>query len=62
MHRLSGDDYEARNRRRRRAIDLSLKRKTMPKDQQNFEPYDSYMGDILEDVQREHNDKRELAV
>lgn len=61
-HRLADDDYESRNRRRRRALDLSLKRKYMPKELQSYDPFQSYMADLLAEAHRENADKRELSL
>ena len=39
---------ELRNRRIRRAMDLSMKHEYMPKELQDYDPFESYFGDLVE--------------
>lgn len=59
--RLPGDAAEARKRRIKRAIDLSLKRKQMPEAKQAYDPLQPYMNDLVEEAEREDADEREFA-
>uniref|UniRef100_A0A7S2V325 Cytochrome b-c1 complex subunit 7 n=1 Tax=Fibrocapsa japonica TaxID=94617 RepID=A0A7S2V325_9STRA len=50
LSRLSPEEIENRNRRLLRAHDISLKRKPLPVELQNYDPFESYLEKHLEKV------------
>ena len=53
MSRLPEDVQVARERRMRRALDLSLKHKDLPEAMQNYDPFESYTGGLVEKMEAE---------
>eukprot|EP00474_Spongospora_subterranea_P000983 CRZ01441.1 hypothetical protein [Spongospora subterranea] len=46
--RLPANVLEERNRRIRRAFDLSCKHEELPEDMRNYDPFESYLGGEME--------------
>lgn len=62
LARLPKQLQQARVRRIQRAQDLSVKRKFLPDHlQMSYDPYQSYLGGLLDEVQAEMRERAMLA-
>ena len=61
LKRMTSEQKENRNARFRRAIDLSLKRKHLPPELQNYDIYEEDMMPLLREAEAEANERAELT-
>eukprot|EP00968_Pinguiococcus_pyrenoidosus_P029244 scaffold8444_cov258-Pinguiococcus_pyrenoidosus.AAC.2 len=59
LTRLTPEEKVGRDRRLKRALDLSFKKKTMPEEMQNYDPFQKYLYDHKEKALKEQ-DEREI--
>lgn len=57
---LPEDVRVARERRIRRAVDLTLKKKQLPEEMQNYDPLDKYLEPYLQILENREKDHHEL--
>ncbi|EIE20920.1 14 kDa subunit of cytochrome bd ubiquinol oxidase [Coccomyxa subellipsoidea C-169] len=62
LKRLPQEEVDARTQRLKRAMDLSLKHVYLPKELQAVQtPYNSYVMDVIEQVEAENKEKAQLG-
>lgn len=57
LKQLPERTIELRNRRIRRAFDLSMKHEYLPEAQRNYDPFESYLGDLVKRAEAKRIEK-----
>lgn len=57
ISRLTPEEKVARDRRLKRAIDMSFKKKGMPEDGQNYDPFEDYLFEHQKDVEKRQEER-----